>query len=79
MKSFFTLLVGTLLLLGLTGPLFAADKVHLRVMFRWAGIDPEAPYLDLVIKEFQKLHPEVEIQNDSISDERRSITKSKSI
>ena len=57
------------LMLTLVSPVFAADKVTIRLMTRSAGTDPNAAFLDMVKKEFLKTHPEVTIQDDSIADE----------
>ena len=57
------------LTLVLVGGAFAADKVTIRVMTRWAGSDPQAAYLETVKTDFLKTHPNVVIQDDSIADE----------
>jgi len=53
----------------LVGGAFAADKVTIRIMTRWAGSDPQAAFLASVKADFLKTHPNVVIQDDSIADE----------
>ncbi len=71
MKSirFLSKLAIVLALAGLVAPLFAADAVTVRILTRWTGTDPYTPWLAEVKAEYQKLHPNVTIQDDSISDE----------
>ncbi len=67
-RSLCALLVASLMLCGLTA--FAAEEpVTLTVLTRYSGTDPHAAWLEACIEEFCKLHPNVTIQNDSISDE----------
>jgi raffinose/stachyose/melibiose transport system substrate-binding protein len=46
-----------------------AEKVKLTVLTRWTGSDAMTPLFDEIIKGFTELHPEVEIQNDSVNEE----------
>lgn len=46
-----------------------AEKVKLTVLTRWTGSDAMTPLFEETLKGFTELHPEVEIQNDSVNEE----------
>ncbi len=68
-SRFLKLALLTLFSVGLAGGASAADKVTIRVLTRWAGSDPQAPFLKSVKDDFIKKYPNVIIQDDSVSDE----------
>ncbi|MBZ4644588.1 MAG: raffinose/stachyose/melibiose transport system substrate-binding protein [Petroclostridium sp.] len=52
-------------------------EVTIRLLTRYAGADPQTPYLKEMIEEFQKLHPNVKFQDDSIAEEAAYTNKLK--
>ncbi len=44
-------------------------EVTIRILTRYSGTDPQAPYLKEMMEQFTKLHPNVKFQDDSISEE----------
>lgn len=44
-------------------------EVTITVLTRYAGSDPQAPWLKKMMDEFVKLHPNVTFQDDSVADE----------
>lgn len=71
-------LLAALLSMCLSAGLFAGTvsaeetetpEVTITVLTRYAGSDPQAPWLQKMMEEFTKLHPNVTFQDDSVADE----------